>query len=305
MANLGYVGLGAMGGRMAKRLLAKGHTVTGYNRTRSKAQDLIEQGMQWADSPRAVCQAADVTFVMVSNSGALDAVANGPDGLLAGLSAGKLLVDVSTVSPAVSRTLAANVRAKGADMLDAPVSGSVLTLEQGKLSVMVGGNRATFDRVKPILEDIGPTVTYIGDNGLALAMKIAINLSLAVQMLAFSEGVLLAVKSGVPLEIAVQALTHSVIASPMVQYRGPMILRLPDEPWFDVNMMQKDMLLALDMGSRLGVPLPTTAVTNEMLTAARGMGLAHHDFAVVFEVLARLAGAKTDALVAETATVTV
>jgi 3-hydroxyisobutyrate dehydrogenase-like beta-hydroxyacid dehydrogenase len=290
MAHLGFVGLGAMGGLMAERLMAKGHTVTGYNRTKSKARGLIDKGMQWADSPRAVAEASDATFVMVTNSAALEAVANGPDGLLAGLGAGKLLIDMSTVSPAVSRALAARVRNAGAEMVDAPVSGSVITLQQGKLSVMVGGDASTFARVKPLLEDVGPRVTHVGPNGLALSMKIAINLSLAVQMLAFSEGVLLAEKSGIPREVAVDVLTHSVIASPMVQYRGPFVLTMPDEAWFDVNMMQKDMLLALEMGRQLDVPLPTTAVTNEMLTAARGMGLARHDFAIVFEALARMAG---------------
>jgi 3-hydroxyisobutyrate dehydrogenase-like beta-hydroxyacid dehydrogenase len=290
MARLGYVGLGAMGGLMAERLMTKGHTVTGYNRTRSKAQGLIDKGMRWADSPREVAEASDAIFVMVTNSAALEAVAHGPDGLLAGLGAGKLLIDMSTVSPAVSRALAAKVRSTGAAMVDAPVSGSVITLQQGKLSVMVGGEASTFERVKPLLEDVGPRVTHVGPNGLALSMKIAINLSLAVQMLAFSEGVLLAEKSGIPREVAVDVMTHSVIGSPMVQYRGPFVLNMPDEAWFDVNMMQKDMLLALEMGRQLDVPLPTTAVTNEMLTAARGMGLAHHDFAIVFEALARMAG---------------
>jgi 3-hydroxyisobutyrate dehydrogenase-like beta-hydroxyacid dehydrogenase len=290
MANLGYVGLGAMGGLMAERLMAKGHAVTGYNRTKSKAQGLIDKGMKWAGSPREVAEASDAVFVMVTNSAALEAVANGPDGLLAGLGAGKLLIDMSTVSPAVSRVLAARVRDTGAAMVDAPVSGSVITLQQGKLSVMVGGEASTFERVKPLLEDVGPRVTHVGPNGLALSMKIAINLSLAVQMLAFSEGVLLAEKSGIPREVAVDVMTHSVIASPMVQYRGPFVLSMPDEAWFDVNMMQKDMQLALEMGRQLDVPLPTTAVTNEMLTAARGMGLARHDFAIVFEALARMAG---------------
>jgi 3-hydroxyisobutyrate dehydrogenase-like beta-hydroxyacid dehydrogenase len=290
MASLGYVGLGAMGGLMAERLMTKGHTVTGYNRTRSKAQGLIDKGMRWADSPREVAEASDAIFVMVTNSAALEAVAHGPDGLLAGLGAGKLLIDMSTVSPAVSRALAAKVRSTGAAMVDAPVSGSVITLQQGKLSVMVGGEASTFERVKPLLEDVGPRVTHVGPNGLALSMKIAINLSLAVQMLAFSEGVLLAEKSGIPREVAVDVMTHSVIASPMVQYRGPFVLNMPDEAWFDVNMMQKDMQLALEMGRQLDVPLPTTAVTNEMLTAARGMGLARHDFAIVFEALARMAG---------------
>jgi 3-hydroxyisobutyrate dehydrogenase len=228
--------------------------------------------------------------VMVTDSKSLDAVSGGADGFLAGLREGKVVVDSSTVSPAISRDVAERVRAKGADMVDAPVSGSVATLEAGKLSVMVGGRRATFDRIKPILEDIGPKVTHVGDNGLALSIKIAHNLSLAVQMLAFSEGVLLAEKSGISREIAVDVLTHSVIASPMVQYRGPFVLGLPEESWFDVNMMQKDLMLALEMGRRLDVPLPTTAVTNEFLTAARGMGLAKYDFAVVFKVLAQMAG---------------
>jgi len=290
MANLGYIGLGAMGGRMAARLLDKGHVVTGYNRTKSKAQWLIDRGMKWGDTPRKVAEAADVIFVMVTDSKALDGVANGADGFIAGLGNGKVVVDSSTLSPAMSRDVAEKVRAKGADMVDAPVSGSVTTLESGKLSVMVGGRKATFDRIKPILDDIGPKVTHVGDNGLALSIKIAHNLSLAVQMLAFSEGVLLAEKSGISREVAVDVLTHSVIGSPMVQYRGPFVLQLPDESWFDVNMMQKDLLLALEMGRRLDVPLPTTAVTNEFLTAARGMGLEKYDFAVVFKVLAHMSG---------------
>jgi 3-hydroxyisobutyrate dehydrogenase-like beta-hydroxyacid dehydrogenase len=290
MANLGFVGLGVMGGNMVARLLDKGHTVTGYNRTRTKAQWLIDRGMKWADSPRAVAAAADFTFSMVTNSAAVNSITEGPDGILAGLGPGKLLIDMSTVSPAVSRALAAKVREKGADMIDSPVSGSVITLQEGKLSVMVGGKRETFERAKPVLLDVGPKVTHVGDNGLALAMKIATNLSLAVQMLAFCEGVLLAEKSGISRETAVDVLTHSVIASPMVQYRGPFVLKMPDEAWFDVNMMQKDMLLALEMGRALDVPLPTTAVTNEFLTASRGMGLAKQDFAVMFEALARMSG---------------
>ena len=290
MANLAFVGLGVMGSQMVNRLLSKGHTVTGYNRTRAKAQWLIDQGMRWADSPRAAAAAADVVFAMVTNSAALAAVTDGPHGILAGLSPGAIFADMSTVSPEVSRTLAEKVRQQGADMVDSPVSGSVITLQQGKLSLMVGGRRETFERVRPVLEDIGPKVTHVGDNGLALAMKIAINLSLAVQMLAFSEGVLLAEKSGIARETAVDVLVHSAIASPMVQYRGPFVLKQPDEAWFDVNMMQKDMLLALEMGRKLDVPLPTTAVSNQFLTAARGMGMAKQDFAVLFDVLARMSG---------------
>ena len=290
MAKLGFVGLGVMGSEMVLRLLSKGHTVTGYNRTRSKAQRLVQKGMKWGDSPRAVAEAADVVFSMVTNSAALEAIVEGPEGILAGLTPGKFYVDISTVSPEYSRLVAAKVRAKGCDMVDAPVSGSVITLQEGKLSVMVGGSRETFEKLKPILLEIGPKVTLVGDNGLALVMKIATNLSLAVQMLAFSEGVLLAEKSGISREIAVEVLVNSAIASPMIKYRGPFVLRLPDEAWFNVNMMQKDMLLALELGRKLDVPMPSTAVTNEFLTAARGMGLVKEDFAVVYDVLAQMSG---------------
>src|SRR5579884_3729855 len=290
MANLGFIGLGTMGGQMVNRLIDKGHTVTGFNRTKKKAQWLIDRGMKWGNSPREVAAAADVTFAMVTNSAALDAIVNGPDGILAGLSRGKFFVDMSTVSPEFSRTVAAKVRKKGADMVDSPVSGSVITLQQGKLSVMVGGRRETFDRLKPLLEDIGPKVTYVGDNGLALSMKIATNLNLAIQMMGFCEGVILAEKSGIARETAVEVLVHSAVASPMIQYRGPFVLTQPEEAWFNVNMMQKDMLLALDMGRKLNVPLPTTAISNEFLTAARAMGLEEQDFAVVFEVLAHMSG---------------
>jgi 3-hydroxyisobutyrate dehydrogenase-like beta-hydroxyacid dehydrogenase len=277
MANLGFVGLGVMGSRMVNRLLEKGHTVTGYNRTRSKAQWLIDRGMKWADSPRAVASAADVTLSMVTNSPALEEIAGGADGMVAGLTSGKVWIDMSTVDPEISKALAVRVREKGADLLDAPVSGSVISLEQGKLSVMVGGRAESFERVKPLLQDLGPKVTHVGENGLALVMKIATNLSLAVQMLAFSEAVLLAEKNGIARETAVDVLTHSAIASPMVQYRGPFVLKMPEEAW-------------LELGRKADVPLPTTAITNEFLTAARAMGYVEQDFAVVFEVLARMSG---------------
>jgi 3-hydroxyisobutyrate dehydrogenase-like beta-hydroxyacid dehydrogenase len=206
------------------------------------------------------------------------------------LGPGKIYVDMSTVSPAASKALAARVAEREASMLDAPVSGSAITLREGKLTFMVGGDKATCDAVTPILLDIGPRVTYVGGHGQGALMKIAINLNLTVQMLAFSEGVLLAEKGGIPRETAVEVILNSALASPMLRYRGPFVLKDPEEVLFDVNMMQKDMLLALEMGRHLDVPLPTTAVTNEFLTAARGMGLVKQDFAVMFEVLARMSG---------------
>jgi len=290
VATVGFAGLGVMGGGIARRLLGAGHTVHGYNRTREKAQPLEELGLVLANTPREAAEAGDVIFSMVTNVEALRAVAEGDDGIVAGLSPGKVWIDMSTAAPAVSRELAERVREVGADMVDAPVSGSVSTLEEGRLSIMVGGAEETYERVRPLLLDIGPTVNRVGDNGQALLMKIAVNLSLHVQMVAFCEGLLLAEKDGIDRETAVEVMLSSVIASPMLKYRGPFVLELPDEAWFDVNMMQKDMLLALEAGRQLDVPMPTTAVANELLTAARGMGLEHNDFAVVYEVLAALAG---------------
>jgi 3-hydroxyisobutyrate dehydrogenase-like beta-hydroxyacid dehydrogenase len=290
MAEIGFVGLGVMGSRITRRLLAAGHTVIGHNRTRAKADWLIAEGMAWAASPRAVAEVAEVTFSMVTGTAALEAITRGPDGVVAGLGPGKVYVDMSTASPKASQELAGLVAERGAAMLDAPVSGSVVTLEEGRLSIMVGGDRDVFDRVLPILREIGPTVTHVGPHGLAVLMKIATNLSLAVQMAEFREGVLLAEKGGIPRETAVQVLLHSVIASPMVRYRGPFVLKQPEEAWFDVDMMQKDLLLALEAGRELDVALPTTAVSNQLLTAARAMGLQERDFATVFTVLARMSG---------------
>jgi 3-hydroxyisobutyrate dehydrogenase-like beta-hydroxyacid dehydrogenase len=277
---------------MSKRLLDAGHRVAGYNRTRSKAEWLVDAGMQWAETPRQAAEHADIVISMIADTESLRAIATGPDGILAGLSQDKIYIDMSTVSPAASRELAQRAAAKGARMLDAPVSGSVITLDEGKLSIMVGGERDAFERALPVLQAIGPKVTHVGGNGLAASMKIATNLSLAVQMLAFSEGVLLAEKSGIARETAVEVLLNSVIASPMVKYRGPFVLHMPNEAWFDVDMMQKDLLLALEMGRQLDVPLPTTSVANQWLTAARAIGLQKHDFAVLFTVLAGMAGVK-------------
>jgi 3-hydroxyisobutyrate dehydrogenase-like beta-hydroxyacid dehydrogenase len=296
VAELGYVGLGVMGSSIVRRLLDAGHTVTVWNRTREKAEPLLDAGARWADSPRAVAERSEIVFTMVTNTEAVRAVTEGPDGILAGLAAGKIYVDMSTAAPANTRALAERVAEAGALMLDAPVSGTSITVDEGKASLMVGGDDDAFERAKPVLEAIGPRVYHMGGSGTAVTMKIAINLSLAVQMLAFSEGVLLAEKTGIAREAAVEAMLGSVIASPMVAYRGPLVLGHPDEVWFDCSMMQKDMNLALELGRELDVPLPTTAVTNEFLTAAKGMGIGDKDFAVLFDVLAAMSGVQTEVL---------
>jgi 3-hydroxyisobutyrate dehydrogenase-like beta-hydroxyacid dehydrogenase len=292
VARLAFVGLGAMGSRLARRLLDAGHQVAGWNRTATKARHLVADGLTLARSPRAAAEGAEAVFVMVTDDAALRAVALGPDGIVAGLGAGAVLVEMSTVSAAVVRELEAPVVARGGALLDVPVSGSTITVEQGQASFIVGGDGRALERVRPWLLAMGTALTHVGPLGLAKTMKVATNLGLAVQMLAFSEAVLLAEKAGIPRERAVEALLKSVVASPMVKYRGPFVLgRMPADAWFKVGMIQKDLTLALDAARAAGVPLPLTAATQEWMTAARGMGLGDYDFAIVFDVLARLAGA--------------
>jgi 3-hydroxyisobutyrate dehydrogenase-like beta-hydroxyacid dehydrogenase len=288
--SIGFIGLGKMGGRAAKRLVDAGHNVTGYNRTRAKAQWLLDAGMQWGETPRKVVENSEVIFSMVTNTPALQEVLDGEDGILAALSPGKVYIDMSTIDASTSREIAAQVVAKGAHMLDAPVSGNVKHVEDGTISMMVGGDRAVFEQVLPVLRDMTSKVTYIGENGQAILMKIAINLSLPIQFLGFCEGILLAEKNGIPRETAVEAWRKSALASPATWHRAPFILEKPDEVWFDVNMMQKDMLLALELGRKSDVPLPSVALSNEILTAARALGMAREDFAVMFDVLAQMSG---------------
>lgn len=292
MATLGFVGLGAMGSRLARRLLEAGHTVSGHNRTPDKARALAPAGLKVAATPREAAEGASAVFSMVTDDAALRAVALGADGILAGLARGAVFVEMSTVSPALTRELGEAVARRGATMLDAPVSGSTITVEQGQASIVIGGDPAALERVKPYLSVMGPGgLTHVGALGIAKTMKIATNLGLAVQMLAFSEAVLLAEKAGVARATAVEALLKSVVASPMIKYRGPYVVgAMPRDAWFNVGMMQKDLQLALDQGHASGVTLPTTALTQEWLSTARGLGLGARDFATVFDVLAGLSG---------------
>jgi 3-hydroxyisobutyrate dehydrogenase-like beta-hydroxyacid dehydrogenase len=290
--NIGFVGLGIMGQGIVPRLQAAGHTVTGWNRSRDKAQKLIDAGMRWADTPRAVAEASDFVLSMVTDGPAVHAIALGPDGVIAGLKRGGVYADMSTIAPDVSRAVAAEFAAKDLAMLDAPLSGSPVTLKQGNASVMVGGDAAAFEKIKPVLLAIGPKVTHIGGSGLACQMKIAVNLLLMVEVIAFGEAVALAEKGGVAREVAVDAILKSVAASPVLGYRGPFILegKMPEVPLADVTLQQKDMLLALDLGRRLGSPVPLAAAANEMMNACRGLGIDQHDFVVAHQVYRKLGG---------------
>jgi 3-hydroxyisobutyrate dehydrogenase-like beta-hydroxyacid dehydrogenase len=289
---LGFVGLGAMGQLIVPRLMAAGHLVTGWNRSRDKADALIAAGMRWADSPRQVAAASEIVFSIVTDGAAVRNVALDADGILAGLRKGGIYLDMSTIAPDVSRAVAAEFAKADRIMLDGPISGSPVTVTQGNASIMVGGDKNAFERARPVLLAIGPKVTHIGGNGLACQMKIAVNLLLMVEVIAFGEAVALAEKGGVARDVAVDAVLKSVAASPVLGYRGPFILegKMPEVPLADVTLQQKDMLLALELGRRLGSPVPLAAAANEMMNACRGMGLDHHDFVIAHEVYRRLGG---------------
>jgi 3-hydroxyisobutyrate dehydrogenase-like beta-hydroxyacid dehydrogenase len=287
MTTLGFVGLGHMGGNMAARFLAAGYTVYGESRDRRDAQDLVHEGLGWRDTPRELAESADVLFTSLPDDDVLESVASGPDGILAGLTESKIWVDMSTVSPRASRALAERAQARGAAMLDAPVSGSVPQVQAGTLTIMVGGGEQAYARVEPLLRELG-TPTRIGENGQGLVLKLAINISLAVQMLAFAEGLVLAERSGIDRKLAVDVMTGSPIGSPMLKARADLVLELPDEAWFDVSLMQKDVALALDTGRELHVPLPSAAAADSVLTIARAFGYERRDIAALFQVLARL-----------------
>jgi 3-hydroxyisobutyrate dehydrogenase-like beta-hydroxyacid dehydrogenase len=289
---IGFLGLGAMGAAIVVRLMNAGHHVIGWNRSEEKAAPLRALGMGWAASPRELAASSDVMISILTDAKALEQVVAGPGGVIDGLREGAILADMSTISPDSSSALAAKVAAAGGIMLDAPISASMATLDAGQASIMVGGDAQAYERLRPILLAVGPKVTHIGANGQALYVKLAINLALVVQIVSFCEGVAMTEKAGIKREVAVDAFLKSVVASPVIGYRGPFILegRMPETAWADVNLQQKDLLLALELGRKLGVALPTTAVANEMLNAARGMGLQDHDFAIVYEVYRALGG---------------
>ena len=286
--SVGFVGLGHMGGNMAARFLGAGYSVFGEQQSREGAEQLIEQGLQWRDTPREVAEEAQVVLTSLPDDAALEEVASGPDGILAGLGADKVWVDMSTVSPQVSRAMAGRVLDLQASMLDAPVSGSVPQVQSGTLTIMVGGDEAVYRRVEPLLRELG-TPNYVGDNGQGLALKLAINISLAVQMLAFAEGLLLAERSGVDRQRALEVMEASPIGSPMLRARASIILDPPEEAWFDLRFMHKDIELALQTAKELQIPLPTAERADEVLERAQALGYARRDLATLFQALENIA----------------
>jgi 3-hydroxyisobutyrate dehydrogenase-like beta-hydroxyacid dehydrogenase len=256
---IGAVGLGKMGRRIASHLVSRGYEVYGTDRTGSRADALIGEGLHWCDSPGEVAETAEVVFNTVGDLDELEEATEGPDGILTGLSAGKVYADTSIVSPEASRELAARVEALGASMLAAPLSASVPAADGELPAIIVGGDPKAFERVEPILHELGGTVTFVGEIGQALLLNLAVNVTLAIQVLALSEGVQLAEHGGIDRRLALDVLRRSAIGSPLLQ-KGA-LLELPDKAWFDVY---------------------------ELLSAARVLGYEHRDIADLFQAFAEM-----------------
>jgi 3-hydroxyisobutyrate dehydrogenase-like beta-hydroxyacid dehydrogenase len=288
MTAVGIVGLGTMGSRFAGRLLEAGYDVHGTNREPARAAALVARGMKWHDTPRELAAAVEVVISMVTDDAALTAITRGPDGIIAGLAPGHVYLDMSSVSPHASVQTAELVRAAGAQMLDAPVSGSVPQAQAGTLAIMVGGDETTFQRVEALLRVLGANITRVGDNGAGVTLKLAINISLAVQTLAFSEGLLLAERAGIDPQLAAQVMVNSPIGSPMLAARVPLLLDLPEAAWFPMRLMRKDIRLALQEARRRGLALPSAAAADGVLAVATDLGYAERDIAGIREVLSRM-----------------
>ncbi|WP_278191515.1 NAD(P)-dependent oxidoreductase [Streptomyces spinosisporus] len=270
--SIGFVGLGAMGGRMAARLLSAGHPVFGWNRTPERMRPLIVRGLTPCASPREVADRADTVLTMVWDSQALLAVSDPADGLLAGFTPRHVLVDLSTVEPAVSSELAERVRSRGADMLDCPVSGSLDAAEAGTLVLFAGGPLSALRRVRPVLDRLGRAVVHLGEaNGAGLTMKLAVNLQVAIQSIAWGEAMVVAEQAGISRTDATEAMLASVIASPMLHYRAPFLLAEPPEVWASAEQLRKDVRYALEAAGRpLGAGTLAQRLLDEICSAGEG-----------------------------------
>jgi 3-hydroxyisobutyrate dehydrogenase-like beta-hydroxyacid dehydrogenase len=269
--NVGVVGLGRMGLPMARALLRAGFPLTVYNRTRDRVSLLAgDAGVAVAESPAEVMAAADVVITMLADGDAVEAVMSGSAGLLAGARDGQVLIEMSTIGPDRARSLAARVAEHGVALLDAPVSGSVALAEAGTLTTLVGGDRQAFDRVRPVLAAMTATQLHLGPSGAGAAMKLGLNGLIAATNHAVAEALVFAERSGIDRAAAYDAIAASAVGSPFVAYKRDAFVAPSEEPVaFTLALMEKDLVLYLDLAGRLGVPLTTAAAIREGIARAR------------------------------------
>jgi 3-hydroxyisobutyrate dehydrogenase-like beta-hydroxyacid dehydrogenase len=287
--SIGFIGLGAMGSAMARNIHNSGYSLGVYNRTRSATEAFRELGASVCDSPKQTAGRSDITIIMVTGPDALDAVINGPDGVAAGLTAGKTVINMSTVSPEATEAAAAAVTAKGADFVDAPVSGSVKPAEDAALTVLAGGSSTVLSRVMPVLKSMAKEIIECGAVGQGTRMKLVLNLMLGNMMQSLAEAVTLGRGFGLDIDAILRSLGSGPMAAPMYQLKGKAIEAGNFASQFPVHLMFKDLNLVLDAAGNSHTPLPQTAATRECFNTAMARGLGSNDMAAVVKVLELLA----------------
>lgn len=281
MLKLGFIGLGIMGNAMARNLLKAGFDLTVWNRSADKCRPFAELGASVAGTPRQVAEAADITFAMLADPAAAEAVCCGVDGVAAGIVAGKGYVDMSTVSPETAQSVAAAVRSRGGRFLEAPVSGSKKPAEEGSLVILTAGDRDLYERSLPALERMGKKVLFLGEVGQGARMKLVVNMVMGGMMTMLCEGLALGKSAGLEAADLLDVLDAGALSNPMFRLKGPQIVRGDFSTAFPLKHMQKDLRLALDLGGRQGQSLHTAAAANESFKAALGRGHADDDFSAV------------------------
>ena len=289
---LGFIGLGIMGGGMAANLVRAGHQVTVWNRTASRTEPLSSMGAAVAGSPREVAERSTVVMICVSDTPDVVEVTEGEDGVLAGLAAGSLVVDHSTISPSETRRLAGRVEEAGSWWLDAPVSGGSEGAELGTLSIMVGGESGHLDRVRPYLEAMGSSITHVGPVGAGQMVKLVNQVLVVVNQLAVSEALLLAEAGSLDLEATLSAVTGGAAGSWMLSNRGPQMIVRDWRPGFTIDLQQKDLRLVLEAADELGVPLPGTALVFQLYRALQRRGLGAEGNHALVKALEHIVGAQ-------------
>jgi len=290
--SIGFIGLGIMGQPMALNLVKAGHKLTVYNRTAGKTEVLEQAGAQVVPTPAAAAKGAEFVIIIVTDSAAVEEVVLGKDGILGTVASGAIVIDSSTISPAVSRKMACHVAGKGASWLDAAVTGSKHGAEKGDLTFMVGGDRQTFDRALPILQVLGKKHIFCGQNGLGLSAKLAQNTIQATLLEVFCEGLVLAAKAGVAPETMHEILQSSLARAGLTDFKAPFIFKGDFTPYFPLKLMHKDLELAMEAGYGLSVPMPTLAAVKEVYGACKAQGKGDLDYAAVVTFLEELAGVK-------------
>ena len=287
---IGFIGLGIMGKPMARNLLKAGYALTVFNRSRPAVDELIAAGARPAASLREVAEQSDAVITMLPDSPDVEGVVMGESGVLAGARAGLLLIDMSTISPLVTRRLAAEAQQRGVQMLDAPVSGGEEGAIAGTLSIMVGGDVFGFERARPIFETLGTTITYCGPSGAGQTAKACNQVAVALIIAAVSEALVLGTKAGVAPEIILQVLGGGLAQNRVLELRGPNMIRHRFEPGGKARFHRKDLGIVLDIARAYGVSLPTTAVVDQLFAALIAAGRGDWDHSALMTVIEALSG---------------